>query len=118
MNTYAYRQSQGKNVEGLRPAFTLIEMLLALTVMVTLSVAVIAFVRLPRSKASGQACELNRCQLQLFAEEYNRINGRWPSTNLRELGTSSYSVPTCPVDGRPYSLDRNGYVQSHNHSNP
>jgi type II secretory pathway pseudopilin PulG len=102
----------------IRTAFSLIEMLLALTVMVTLSVAIVAFVRLPRSKAIGQACELNRSQLQLLADEYERINGRWPSSNLRELSTRQYTVPSCPVDGRPYSIDRNGMVQSHGHTNP
>ncbi len=101
-----------------RNAFSLIEMIVALAIVVVLTTATIAFVTQPRARISDQACQLGKSELQLRVDEYLRINGRLPSTNLRELVTRSSPLPVCPVDGQPYQLDRTtGLVRTHMHPN-
>lgn len=101
-----------------RNAFSILELLLALTVMVVLVTTTVAFVSQPRAKISKQACRLGLSELQLRVDEYKRINGRLPSTNLRELITRTSPLPVCPFDGQPYQLDRaTGLVTVHVHPN-
>ena len=101
-----------------RSAFSILELLLALTVMVVLVTATVVFVNQPRARISNQSCRLGLSELQLRVDEYQRINGRLPSTNLRELVSRTSPLPVCPVDGQPYQLDRTtGLVTVHVHPN-
>jgi prepilin-type N-terminal cleavage/methylation domain-containing protein len=103
----------------IRHAFSLIEMLLALTVMVAMTTAIAAYVCYPQNSIKGQACSLTQSEVQLRVEEYFRAQGRWPSSDLRELGNVGWTVPRCPIDGQPYRLDpTSGDVITHIHSNP
>jgi prepilin-type N-terminal cleavage/methylation domain-containing protein len=98
--------------------FSLVEVVLALTIAVVLTTATIAFVKYPRDRISHQACLLGRNQLQLRVDEYLRTQGRLPSVNLRELETRTSPLPVCPVDGQAYRLDRaTGMIQTHSHPN-
>jgi prepilin-type N-terminal cleavage/methylation domain-containing protein len=100
----------------LRNAFSIIEMIVALVIMVILTTATIAYVRQPRARVSDQACQLGKSELQLRVDEYLRINGRLPSANLRELVTRSSPLPVCPVNGQPYQLDQaTGILRAHVH---
>ena len=102
----------------LRKGFSLIEIIVALAIAVVLTTATIAYVQQPRARISDQACQLSKSQLQLRVDEYLRINGRWPSANLRELITGASPLPVCPVDGQAYQLDRTtGLVRVHSHPN-
>lgn len=102
----------------LRYAFSILEIIVALAIVVVLTTATIAFVTQPRARISDQACQLGKSELQLRVDEYSRINGRLPSANLRELATRSSPLPVCPVDSQPYQLDRaTGLIQAHVHPN-
>ncbi len=102
----------------LRDAFSILEMIVALVIVVVLTTATIAYVRQPRARISDQSCQLGKSELQLRVDEYLRINGRLPSVNLRELVTRTSPLPICPVDGQPYQLDRTtGLVRAHVHPN-
>lgn len=99
-----------------RLGFSLIEMLLGLTVMVALTTATVAFVRQPRTKILNEACNLSRSELQLRVDEYQRTNGRLPSINLRELNGRTTPVSVCPLDGQAYQLDTaTGMIRVHSH---
>ena len=101
-----------------RNGFSLIEIVLALAILVVVTTATIAYVSQPRARISDQACQLGQSGLQLRVDEYLRINGRLPSTNLRELVTGTSPLPVCPVDGQAYQLDRStGLVRVHSHPN-
>ncbi len=100
----------------LRNAFSIIEMIVALVIVVVLTTATIAYVRQPRARISDQACQLGKSALQLRIDEYQRINGRLPSANLRELVSRSSPLPVCPVTGQPYQLDAtSGLIRAHVH---
>lgn len=101
-----------------RKAFSLVEILLAVAVMVAVTTVTIKYVMQPRDRISNNACQLGRSELQLRVDEYFRTNGRFPSTNLRELATGTSPLPICPVDGQAFQLDvRTGLVGTHVHPN-
>ena len=102
-----------------RNAFSLIEMLVALAVAVAATTAVIAYVRAPRDRIAARACELRQAELQLRVEEYFRSRGQWPSSNLRELSSTTYTIPNCPITGEAFRFNASTQqIDSHGHIAP
>ncbi len=103
-----------------QPAFTLIE-LLAVAVVLGLVAAIV----LPRfsgaqDEARRNACFVNQGDLENEVQRWWRIKGSPPMSDLSDLaGDSDYlpsGLPTCPVDGTPYRIDRaTGEVIGHTH---
>ncbi len=102
-----------------RDAFSLIEVLLSITIAVAATTAIISFVWAPRERIAARSCELRQAELQLRAEEYFRSRGQWPSSSLRELQSARTRFRFVPIDGMPYQFNRSTQqVESHGHAGP
>ncbi len=100
--------------QSLVPAgMTLMELLAALIIAATVAAVSIQYLRPPSETGKQRSCDLTRAMLQNDAQRYFDTTGVMPRTDLRELATAEYAgvvVPTCPVTGEAYRLDRNGIV--------
>ncbi len=98
--------------------FTLLELIAAVIIAATLAVFSIRYLRPPSEAGKQRSCDLVREVLQNDVDRYNDRAGQLPSRDLRELETSQYSgqpLPTCPVTGQSYRLDRSGVVGCPSH---
>lgn len=96
-----------------RRAFSLIEIMAAVTIAAGLAALAITQLRRPGDLAHANACSLCRETLQNEVGRYFDQTGTSPSTNLRELTSAQYwngPLPTCPSTGRALTLDRNGRI--------
>ncbi len=90
-------------------AVSLIEIILATVVLAVVSVAVLQFATMPGDRVKKQTCDAIIAELELLTEQYQTDTGALPSSNLAPLSGDRYlghQLPTCPVDGRAYALDR------------
>jgi general secretion pathway protein G len=102
-----------------RPGFSLLEAILAITVMVAVGSISIYYLRRPNQQARQAACNMCREQIQGAVERFQVSNGRMPRTDLSDLRADPRlmpsGLPVCP-DDRPYLLDpRSGQVLPHTH---
>jgi len=98
--------------------------LLELT-MVTMLIAILAWVALPRLLGNSldtkkNTCYMNVRDIEVQAELWYRDNGTWPAVNLGDIGVDGGyfpdGLPNCPVDGTPYTLDGTAHrVTGHGH---
>jgi general secretion pathway protein G len=104
---------------GNRNAFTLLELLCAVTI-----IGILATVGCPRAtkgqaESKSAACKAQRGNIEIQAEIWRRHTGTWPAMNLSNIGADlAYfpaGLPSCPVDGSPYVIDATGRVAGHNH---
>ncbi|MCA9131506.1 MAG: hypothetical protein KDA45_00055 [Planctomycetales bacterium] len=110
-------------ISGRRPAFSLLELVLATILMAVTISALVAvfrpFANHSQTRAEEQLCELRREQLQLLVGSYQADYGRLPSSDMRELEASHLlgeALPRCPVDQRAFVLEqRSGLVLPHRH---
>ena len=88
---------------------SLLEMLAAVTIL-----GILAAVLLPRmgaygAKAKGNACSVNKANIDVQTQLWYRTKGAWPATNLSDIGANKTYfpdvLPVCPVDGSAYQLD-------------
>lgn len=107
------RQSLAGNASLCRPsrrrAFSILEIIVALTIASMFAMTGLAFVRTHGETAKSRACEGTRCMLQRDVELYENENGRLPGRTLRELADQDYTgsnLPSCPTSGNAYGLDR------------
>lgn len=102
-----------------RVGLTLVEIILAMTILTVVFVAVTAYVRQPAERVKTEACNLRIEQLELISAQYFAEHGTWPSADMRELAGPRYlgeSLPLCPVDQRPFQWDPiSRTVVAHNH---
>lgn len=103
-----------------RAAFSLIELLAALTLIGILAVALISRTSSQISEADRQACFVNKGDIELQAQLWRRNHWALPGSSLSAIGSDpTYfpeGLPTCPVDGSPYSIDTTtGIVIGHTH---
>ena len=106
--------------ESRQRAFSLLELLVVVTIL-----GLLASVILPRVIGSNDAgkvgaCHVNIGDIEIQAELWLRNTGSWPVGDLSDIGADiNYfpdGLPTCPVDGTPYSIDPStGRVIGHNH---
>ena len=103
-----------------RQAFSLLEILLAVTLM-----GIVAAVVMPRLTSHStdsriQACHVYRGNIEVQAELWFRNRGVWPAANLSDIGTTARyfpdGLPRCPVDDSRYSINPNtGRLNGHQH---
>jgi prepilin-type N-terminal cleavage/methylation domain-containing protein len=106
-----------------RPVFsgvTLLELLVAVVLL-----GIIAAVALPRLSgnaldAKKNACYVNKGDVEVQVELWYRNHGSWPAADLGDVGADAGyfpdGLPTCPVNGTPYTLDSATHrVVNHDH---
>lgn len=100
-----------------RPAFTLLEIMLAVIIVATVSALGIAHVRKPAIGAHQNACNMHRELLQGHVDRYTATQDAAPSRDLRELVGADYiagALPRCPSTAKAYEL-RGGIVSCPTH---
>jgi prepilin-type N-terminal cleavage/methylation domain-containing protein len=101
-----------------RTGMSLIEVLAALVIAATIAALGIHYLRPAGDTGKQRTCDMTREILQTDARRFTESTGRPPSRNLRQLRTNQYSgtvLPTCPVTGQSYRLDRSGIVTCPTH---
>jgi general secretion pathway protein G len=103
-----------------REAFSLLEVLAVVSLM-----GIVAAIVMPRLSSHSQdvkinACHINRGNIEVQAELWFRNRGKWPASNLSDIGaTDRYfpdGMPSCPVDDSRYTIDRStGRIIGHDH---
>ena len=105
---------------GPRRAFSLIELLLVVTIMgILVGIAVTRFAE-PGDAAKRNACMVNKHNIEVQSQLWFRNQGSWPAANLSDIGADTAffpdGLPTCPRDGSAYTFDSTTQqVSGHNH---
>ena len=104
-----------------RSGFSLLEVLAVVSLM-----GIVAAIVIPRLSSHSQdvrinACHIHRGNIEVQAELWFRNRGRWPASNLSDIGTTDRyfpdGLPSCPVDNSQYTITQStGRVVGHNHS--
>jgi len=100
--------------------YTLMELLAVLLLLGILAGWVLARTSSHTAGAKKRACELNQGEIELQIRLWRRNTQSWPTAGLTDIGANPayfpQGVPTCPVDGTPYTIDTtSGQVIGHNH---
>lgn len=93
--------------------FSLLEIIAAVTIAVTLSVISIGYLNPAQNLSSQRSCDLTREVLQNDADRYYEMMGEMASTDLHQLETKVFSgtkLPKCPASDKAYTRDANGVV--------
>ena len=103
-----------------RSAFSLLEVLAAITILAIVAAYVIPRLGDHHATAKRNACWTNRGEIELQVTLWRRSNGSYPAANLSDIGADSAyfpdGLPTCPVDGTAYTIDTTtGLVSGHTH---
>lgn len=103
-----------------RLAITLLEVLLAVSIIAVLAVVIIPRIQSTGAIAKFQSCTVNREVIEIQAALWKRSNGSWPSSDLsdieRDISFFPDGLPKCPVDGESYKIDSaTGRVLGHTH---
>lgn len=103
-----------------RNAFSLLEILAVVSLM-----GIVAAIVVPRLSSHSQdvrinACHINRGNIEVQAELWFRNQGKWPVSDLSDIGTSDRyfpdGMPSCPVDDSKYTINQStGHIVGHNH---
>ena len=96
-----------------RNAFSLLEIIAALVIAATVAIVGIQYLRPAGDTGKQRSCDLTREIVQNDAQRYFEFNGSMPGTDLKELASPEYSgavLPTCPVTGQAYRLDKDNNV--------
>jgi prepilin-type N-terminal cleavage/methylation domain-containing protein len=96
-----------------RNAFSLLEIIAALVIASTVAVVGIQYLRPSGDTGKQRSCDLTREMLQNDTQRYSEYVGSMPSADLNELAFPQYSgavLPTCPVTGQAYGLDKDDNV--------
>lgn len=109
----------GERSRSSRLGMTIVEVVLGVLMITVMAVLVLNYARLPGERVKTRACELHVNRLQTLIQQYRLDYGQFPSSNMSELAVDRYlgeAVPVCPIDGRPYYLERqSGQVLAHGH---
>jgi general secretion pathway protein G len=103
-----------------RRGFSLIEMLIVVTLVGILAAIVVSRTSQPTDAAKENSCAVNRGNIEIQAQLWLRNNGSWPAADLSDIGADTDyfpdGLPTCPVDGSAYVFDSaTQRVTGHNH---
>jgi general secretion pathway protein G len=102
-----------------RTGFSLTELMAVVAV-----VGVIALIAVPRltagsTESKAAACAAYRGNIEIQAELWRHNTGDWPAANLSDVGADPLhfpeGLPTCPVDGIPFTINAAGRVVGHSH---
>lgn len=104
----------------IRTAYTLLELITVVTLIGIVAAIVVTHVTSESSNAKISSCQAYKGDIEIQAEIWMHNEGKWPVTNLSNIGASSEyfpeGLPTCPVDGSSYTINTStGRVIGHNH---
>jgi len=89
--------------------FSLIELLLVVTLIGIIASIITARVSLNADNARVKSCFHNRSELNSSVERWYIEKNGWPASDLSDIGadTDYYpsGIPVCPVSGTPYTLN-------------
>lgn len=102
------------------PAFSLLEMLLVVTIVGVLAGIVLSRISTSTLDAKKKACYINKGMIEVSTQVWYRNKGTWPATNLSDIKVDTNYFPsslsTCPYDGTSYTLDATTHqVVGHTH---
>ncbi|QDU57121.1 competence type IV pilus major pilin ComGC [Aeoliella mucimassa] len=100
--------------------FSIIELLAVLVLLGILATVIIPRATNQISECSKEACYMNQAEIELQTQLWLRNHSSYPSANMSDAGADvTYfpeGLPTCPVDGTPYTIDTTtGTVIGHTH---
>ncbi|TWU56826.1 hypothetical protein Poly51_27430 [Rubripirellula tenax] len=101
-----------------RRAFSLVELLAAVMIAAIVATIAISQYRTPGDTAHSRSCELCRETVQTEVRRFTDTTSSSPSSDLRQLTSTEYwggPLPTCPVTGNAFQLDRSGTVVCSTH---
>jgi type II secretory pathway pseudopilin PulG len=98
----------------------LLEVLAVVTLMGILALIVIPRFSDHAGQAKGNACAVNKGNIEVQAQLWFRNTGNWPAADLSDIRTNrAYfpaGLPSCPMDGSAYGFDRTTQrVPGHQH---
>lgn len=101
--------------------FSLLEVLAVVSLM-----GIVAAIVMPRLSSHSKGVRINTCHVhrgnvEVQAELWLRNRGKWPASNLNDIGTTARyfpdGLPACPVDDSRYTIDQStGRVVGHDHA--
>ncbi|MDG2220912.1 MAG: hypothetical protein P8L85_06010 [Rubripirellula sp.] len=98
--------------------FSLLEIIAAVTIAVTLTVISISYFKPAKNISSQRSCDLTRQVLQNDADRYYELTGQLASTDLHQLKTKVFSgttLPKCPDSDKAYTRNASGVVSCPTH---
>lgn len=103
-----------------RTGLSLMELLASVTIVAVIAAACVARFAAPNDNAKAAACDVNIGDIELQVQLWRRATGSYPAVNLGTIGANAdyfpEGLPTCPVDGNPYTIDAaTGRVVGHTH---
>lgn len=100
-----------------RTAFSLLELLAAITLIGILAVIIVPRISIQGWSAKGKVCDQYVSDINSAIERYNFETGTFPAT-LSDLVPEHYpdAIPVCPCTGAAYSIDPTAHsVLRHSH---
>jgi general secretion pathway protein G len=92
-----------------RPAFSLLELLMVVTILGIIAAMVLPRVVVSTEVTKEKTCHHSRAEINITVERYYLHTGTWPANDLSDIGVDpDYfpdGIPTCPVTGQAYRLD-------------
>jgi len=103
-----------------RKGFTLLELLIVVVILGIIAAVVIPRFTVSAATAKKNACAQNVANINTQVERYYFEKGSWPAADLSDIGADADffpdGIPTCPVDGSAYALDKTiNRVTGHSH---
>ncbi len=106
-------------LESAKRAFSMIELLAALTIVGIVAVVVIERTGSVRTAGGAAACHASKGDIEVAVQVWRRAHGAFPASNLSDIGADAVyfpgGPPVCPVDGSSYTIDSSGKVVGHTH---
>lgn len=101
-------------------AFSLIEVMAALTILGILAAVIVPRLSNHQISAKKSACYANKGDIELQVKLWKRNKASLPTANLSDIGADTTyfpgGLPVCPVDGTAYTIDTTtGRVTGHTH---
>ncbi len=91
-----------------RRAMSLLELLAALSILGVLAMIIIPRLSTGTQNAKATSCKVNQANIEVQAALWRRNHGKWPSSNLSDVGNDlKYfpdGLPKCPL-GEEYRID-------------
>jgi prepilin-type N-terminal cleavage/methylation domain-containing protein len=92
-----------------RPAFSLLELLMVVTILGIIAAMVLPRVVVSTDKTKEATCLHTRGEINVTVERYYLHTGNWPANDLSDIGADQDyfpdGIPVCPVTGQAYRLD-------------